>query len=206
MAVDGRAWAKSATRRAFLTEPFGLRVVRDLQSDHAGRGEAGKMLSNGKNGNTSTGTDFRPQEPNHKRLNGWHLLVVDDDDDVRELLVTLICEHGAIVTAAGSMLQAMRAFEGGSYDVVLSDLAMPGRDGYDLIEAIRRDDRGDVRDVRAIAVTAFGDDAHRRRAVAAGFDAYLTKPVDPGRLLATIITVAHGRPVRRHAPAGEDEH
>jgi len=163
------------------------------------------MLSNGKNENTSTGTEFRPQDSYIKRLNGWHLLVVDDDADVRELLVTLICEQGAVVTAADSVAEAMRAFETGSYDVVLSDLAMPGHDGYDLMEALRRDDRADVRDVRAIAVTAYGDDAHRRRAVAAGFDAYLTKPVDPGRLVATIVTVAHGQPVRRHAPAAENE-
>jgi CheY-like chemotaxis protein len=156
------------------------------------------MLSNG---NTSSGNtrpnsgEFRPDTDTgaKKRLDGWHLLVVDDDADVRDLLVTLICDYGAIVTAAASVADALRAFDDGVYDVVLSDLAMPEHDGYDLIAAIRRDERLDVRDVRAIAVTAYGDDEHRRRAVAAGFDAYLTKPVDPARLVSTIVTVGHGR-------------
>ena len=70
------------------------------------------MLSNGNipsNGNPSTASEFRPLSADvEKRLNGWHLLVVDDDADVRELLVTLICEHGAVVTAAGSVADTQR--------------------------------------------------------------------------------------------------
>jgi hypothetical protein len=85
------------------------------------------MLSNGNissNGNSSAG-GFRAHDADaKKRLNGWHLLVVDDDADVRELLVELVGEHGGVVTAAGSVADAA-GVRRRHYDVVLSDLAMP---------------------------------------------------------------------------------
>lgn len=130
-------------------------------------------------------------------LEGLHLLVVDDDDDARELLESMLGHFGAHVTTVSSMFAALEALKEESFDLLLSDLAMPRQDGYALIEAIRRDSRPAVRHIPAIAVTGHAADAYRDRALASGFDAYVTKPVDATRLLSQIQKLMH-RPDESH--------
>jgi len=121
------------------------------------------------------------------QLCGIRVLVVDDESDAREALEGILRYHGAIVHSASSAGQALRTLEGTSVDVLLADIAMPGRDGYDLIRAIRRQRNM----IPAAAVTAFAGDEDRARALEAGYQVHLGKPAQPERLLATVLRLAN---------------
>lgn len=134
----------------------------------------------------------RPELPTES-LKGIHVLVVEDDEDSRVLLATMLQYCGALVTAVASAVEAMSTLTRVKPDVVVSDLSMPERDGYWLIRAIRElpADRGGA--IPAIVVTALGDPGSAERTLAAGFHAYLRKPVDPWELARTVAGLA-GRP------------
>jgi CheY-like chemotaxis protein len=123
-------------------------------------------------------------------LKGIHVLVVEDDDDSRALLQTILQYCGALVTAVDSARAAVSTLERVKPDLVLSDLSMPNEDGYWLIRQIRSlpPDRGGT--MPAIAITALGHPHGVDRALAAGFQAHLRKPVDPWELARTIAAFA----------------
>lgn len=124
-------------------------------------------------------------------LAGLSVLIVDDETDARELLATLLKQYGAQVTATDSAAAALRALNeaalaGKLPDILVSDIGMPGEDGYQLIQQIRAlaPERGSQ--LPAIALTAFGRAADRIHALAAGFQTHLVKPVEPVELAAVI--------------------
>lgn len=120
-----------------------------------------------------------------RSANALHLarvLVVDDDRDSLELLRELLESAGAIVTAANGVEQALA--EPGQFDIIISDIGMPSKDGYELIQRIRARDSGS--DVPVIALTAYARAEDALRARRAGFQEHLAKPVDPNELLATV--------------------
>ena len=106
------------------------------------------------------------------------VLVVDDEPDACALLQLVLQLESAEVRTASSVQEAIEAFLAEPPDVLVSDICMPGRDGYDLIRMIRSLP-DDARDVPAIAVTAFPGSENRERALAAGYQAHLAKPFDP---------------------------
>ena len=120
------------------------------------------------------------------RLHGVHLLLVDDDDDSRDAAEHLLRHAGAMVTCAGSAHAAEQLLRQQTFDALVSDIAMPGRDGYDLIQAIRAG--GGVRQPRipAIALTAYVREEDREKAMRAGFDGHMGKPLDPLGLVELI--------------------
>jgi PAS domain S-box-containing protein len=120
------------------------------------------------------------------------ILVVDDDGDVRDMLALLLESRGAHVAAAGSAAEAWRLIQARTPDVLLTDLRMPDEDGYSLIRRIRAREREGSSSERlpAIAVSADASAADRARAVAAGYDGHVGKPIDPEILTRTIVTVA----------------
>jgi len=120
------------------------------------------------------------------RLARVRVLVVDDQAQDREVVATMLEHCGADVTAAGSVGEALRCFAMQRPDVVVTDLAMPDEDGFALIRRLRTD--GQAR-VPAIALTALASADDRRRVRAAGFDHYLTKPVEPSELVHAVIDV-----------------
>jgi CheY-like chemotaxis protein len=117
-----------------------------------------------------------------------HVLVVDDNPDTCELFRTILVQQGARVTSATSTYEAMRAFESAEPDVMICDLGMPGRDGLEFIRYIRSHPARKA--VTAVAATAYAKPEDRERALAAGFDEYLTKPVEPVDLVEIIARVA----------------
>jgi CheY-like chemotaxis protein len=123
-------------------------------------------------------------------LKGIHVLLVEDDDDSRTLLETVLQYCGALVTAVASAREAMNTLERVKPDLILSDLSMPEFDGYWLIRTIRAlpADRGGT--IPAIVVTALGHPHGVERTLAAGFQAHLRKPVDPWELARMIATLA----------------
>jgi CheY-like chemotaxis protein len=135
----------------------------------------------------------KPDEPD---LGGLRILVVDDDLDLRESLTMLLEIYGASVTAVASAGDAMDALSHAVPDVLLSDIAMPGQDGYDLIRQIRAlpPDRG--AQVPAAAVTARTGPEDRRRTLAEGFDVHVSKPVSGHDLLAVVARLG-GRSLTR---------
>jgi PAS domain S-box-containing protein len=121
-----------------------------------------------------------------RSMAGVQVLVVDDDLDAREMLRCILEQDGAEVTTLTSTDSVVDVLLTRHIDVLLGDLGMPGQDGYALLESIRSHVVPHIRKVTAIAVTAYAGDEHRARALAAGYDGYVTKPVDADRLVHII--------------------
>ncbi len=128
-----------------------------------------------------------------KALAGIRILAVDDDADARDLLGIVLGSFGAEVVVVESAESALDRLRAESFDMLLADLAMPGTDGYALIEAVRLLP-GKAGRVPAIALTAFSRQEERARALAAGYQAHLSKPFLPDQLAAAIAWFTAGRP------------
>jgi signal transduction histidine kinase/ActR/RegA family two-component response regulator len=128
-------------------------------------------------------------------LSGVRVLVVDDDEDARESMATLLTTCGATVTTAASTREALEVVQGGEQrqDVLVSDISMPDVDGYALLRAIRARSSGGATIVPAIAVTAYAGPKDRQLALAAGYRLHLSKPVDQGELVAAVADLAGRR-------------
>jgi len=127
------------------------------------------------------------------QLEGVRVLVVDDEPDTRTLMRKVLAGCGADVTTAGSVDEALKAFKERVPDVLVSDIGMPGRDGYELIGEVRKMSLRDGGGVPAVAITAFARSEDRRRSLMAGFDMHASKPVEPSELLAVICRLATRR-------------
>jgi CheY-like chemotaxis protein len=124
------------------------------------------------------------------RLQGVRALVVDDDPDARELLSTLLEARGVVVRVAGSAREGMRVFEREIPDIIVSDLAMPDQDGYELIRTVRARPEASGGLVPAIAVSAYARPEDSTRAASSGFQVHLAKPIDPNVLYAAVERLA----------------
>jgi len=127
-------------------------------------------------------------------LEGVWALVVDDETDARELVATLLEQCGAKVTAVASAQEALAAVSSEQQkgpDILISDVSMPEVDGYDLIRRIRElpPERGGR--TPAVALTAYGRSIDRIRALSAGFQMHMPKPVEPAEL-ATVVASLTG--------------
>ena len=125
-------------------------------------------------------------------LDGLLILVVDDEEDTRQLLVQSLTFHGATVISADSVKNALAQIEEKNPDVLVSDIGMPGEDGYSLIRKVRALPDDQQRNMPAIALTAFTRAQDRMRALATGFQNHVSKPVEPDEL-ATVIASLTGR-------------
>jgi CheY-like chemotaxis protein len=129
----------------------------------------------------------RPRLP--RVLAGIRVVVVDDDEDTADLFATALAACGADVATASSATEALHVIAARPPDVVVSDIAMPGADGYWLLREIRQTADARVRSVPVVAVTAFGREHSHARALAAGFADRLEKPLDPEVLCLTVARV-----------------
>ncbi|APR85983.1 Chemotaxis protein methyltransferase CheR [Minicystis rosea] len=121
-------------------------------------------------------------------LRGVRVLVLDDEQDTRDLVMRLLEENEAEVQAATSAEEALSLLRAQVPDVIVSDIGMPGMDGYALMRRVRSEG-SNARHVPAIALTAFARAEDRARALAAGYQAHLTKPIEPAELVATVASV-----------------
>ena len=128
--------------------------------------------------------------PDSPSLVGVRVLVVDDDPAAVELVQEVLTQAGGEVRGAGTAGEALRVLEQWRPDVLVSDIEMPGQDGYTLIRKIRAlaPERGGM--TRAVALTAFGRPEDRIRSLMAGFNIHVSKPVDPGELAAIVASLA----------------
>ncbi|MEK7832873.1 MAG: ATP-binding protein, partial [Acidobacteriota bacterium] len=125
-------------------------------------------------------------------LRGVKVLVVDDEHDTREVLSVMLARYGTEVRAAGSVREALEVLSGWKPDMVVSDIGMPDEDGYVMIRKLRALSAEEGGELPAIALTAFASPADREKALAAGFQRHLAKPVEPVEL-AKIVARVLGR-------------
>jgi CheY-like chemotaxis protein/anti-sigma regulatory factor (Ser/Thr protein kinase) len=191
--------ADGSSTRAHGGLGLGLAIVKNLVELHRGRVEA---HSEGR-GKGSMFTVSLPLEPARARLlaapedaprdlaaralQGIDILVVDDDQDARELISHILAERGAVVHLASSGDAALDMLDEVEPTVLISDIGMPGMDGYSLMRHIRTRVR---RRLPAIALTAFARPEDQERARLAGFDTHVAKPVEPAELVAAVVDLA----------------
>ena len=124
---------------------------------------------------------FSKAESLPRNENERSVLVVDDAEDIALMLACFLKKAGYRVRPVLSASEALDAARSERFDVIISDIGLPGMDGYELAKALRT--LGDYRSTPLIAVTGFAEYSDQRNAFDAGFDAHLTKPVDPTELI-----------------------
>jgi signal transduction histidine kinase/CheY-like chemotaxis protein len=192
----------SSAARRFGGLGLGLALVKQLTELHGGTVEA-------KSEGISKGSTFvvrLPLEPDTSRptlvpvvkrrsaadpidLRGVAVLVIDDDLDTLDVVRRLLEERGARVTVCGDADEGLARLRKSAVDVVVSDIGLPGRDGYEFIREVRS--KGDP--TPAIALTAFARAEDRTKALAAGYHAHVEKPMRPAELLAKVASLAGAR-------------
>ena len=121
-----------------------------------------------------------------RRLSDLVIVVVDDENDVRSVIARYLASLGAVVEVCKNAEEGISSIRRHCPDLVLSDLAMPGKDGFSLLNEIRSIDRSEGRHTPVIAITGLGRDVDRVRLPSAGFNAVLRKPFTPEALLRAI--------------------
>jgi CheY-like chemotaxis protein len=143
-----------------------------------------------------------PERRSHGRtldLEGTHILIVDDERDARDLLRTMLAETGARISEACSAAEALRVFAEDRPDMVLADVAMPVQYGYAMMRTLRSLPDGEGTRVRAVAVSAYARREDRQRALKAGFNDHIGKPVQPAELFDALERVwLHNAPSLLH--------
>jgi CheY-like chemotaxis protein len=135
----------------------------------------------------------RPETITPPPLHGLTVLVVDDQEDARELMRVVLSRRGATVVAAESTATALEALDRCRPDVILSDLEMPGEDGYSLIRKVRARSAERGGTVPAAALTAYARTEDRVHSLRAGFHRHVPKPVQPDELAEIVASLAGRR-------------
>ena len=121
------------------------------------------------------------------------VVIVDDDDDIRFSLTKFLCGRGATVFPCSNAAEALEAVQVHHPDIVLSDIGLPNRDGFQLLQEIRSLDVEQDRDVPVIAMTAFGWSGDRAQRLRSAFQSYLGKPFKPDQLLSAVAATLDSR-------------
>ncbi|MDF3066599.1 MAG: sensor hybrid histidine kinase [Polyangiaceae bacterium] len=207
--------ADSSITRAFGGLGLGLSISRHLVelhggsiaafSDGEGRGATFVVrLPLGADGTRSDAAQpSRPRTTPTARsltqLSGLNVLVVDDEPDARELIATILTEVGALVVTTASTESALELLSVQRFDVLVSDIGMPGQDGYALMRAVREHPALHVRGIPAAALTAYARSEDHARAITTGYQLHLSKPVDPTNLVEVVGSLAKLAEQLRHS-------
>jgi signal transduction histidine kinase/DNA-binding response OmpR family regulator len=162
----------SAVRAEAPPQPAGRGPAAPVQQEHGGNGAA---PANG-----------GPYAGPAQRLRGLRVMVVDDEEDARDVIGEILRRGGAEVTTAATAREGLRLLTSVRPDVVVSDIAMPDEDGYAFIRCVRQLSAEDGGSTPAVALTAYAREEDRARSIAAGFQAHLAKPVEPGDMVNAV--------------------
>jgi PAS domain S-box-containing protein len=205
--------ADMGSRRRHTGLGLGLSIVRHIAELHGGTvhaasaglgaGSSFRLVIPGSpvaRGRASAAVQVRTPPPGAaapapampQDLSRLSVLVLDDEPDARELLASMLGFRGARVRVASSVKEALAAIATERPDVLVSDIGMPLQDGYDLIERLRALPAAEGGALPAVALTAYARTADRTRALLAGFNAHLTKPVEIDQLAAVIASIVPG--------------
>ncbi|HEX6625458.1 MAG TPA: response regulator, partial [Pyrinomonadaceae bacterium] len=184
----------------------GLAIVRHLAELHGG---TARVESRGENMGTTFSVSLPPSavlaeerrsrsqlahagaaSNGHAALEGIRVLVVDDEQDARKVISTVLTQSGAEVHAFESAAEALAEVEWWMPDVIMSDIGMPGEDGYALIKKLRDLPESRGGRIPAAALTAYARDEDRERALAAGFQKHIAKPVRSAELVGVVADLA----------------
>ena len=182
---------------------LGLAIVRALVERHGGSVQADSpgpglgatftvrlpVLPSREAGSV-TAVAARPVAAGPTRLDYIHVLLVEDDDDARQLLALILEVAGAKVTSTASVREALTVLDTLRPNVIVSDIGMPDEDGYSLIRQVRAREAGEGKGISAIALTGYVRPEDAERLLAAGFQTHLRKPVDPDELVVTVAALA----------------
>ncbi len=185
----------STTTRSVGGLGLGLAIVRHLIELHGGRIEAeSDGIGQGATftvtlpliSDSQTKTENSSPEDEGLDLSNVTVLLVEDEVDTLDLLTIILESYGARVEGVTSANEALSVFSQGQPDVLISDIGMPGMDGYELIRQVRElpPDRGGL--VPAIALTAYAGETDHERALSAGFNRHISKPVEPDQIVDAI--------------------
>jgi PAS domain S-box-containing protein len=190
--------ADGTITRQFGGLGLGLAIARHLTELHGGTIKA-ESLGEGTGATFSVRLPLMPNLPqtiknsvkqtNYLNLAGLCILVVDDDTDTAEFLLMMLKEFGASVTAVTSAGDALELIAKSPVDLLLSDIGMPGIDGYMLMRLIRAMPAKRGGQIPAIALTAYAGELNQKQALAAGYQMHLIKPIEPETLLKAILQV-----------------
>ena len=188
---------------------LGLAIVRHLvelhggsvQADSAGEGRGATftirlpLLAEGSEivGEAVSGEIHSLNANTGPMLSGYRVLVVDDDHDTGELLTAVLGYYGAEVHAVSSAEAGLHAIDPFAPDVVISDVAMPGVDGYTFVRRLKAIERESGRRIPAMALTAHARASDSEQAFLAGFEAYVAKPVEPAELAQIVVRLIESR-------------
>ena len=194
----------SSSTRMYGGLGLGLALVRHLVELHGGSVEAhspgrdqGAVFTVRLRLQPDARTDPPPpraEEGAAARLSNVRALVVDDEADTRDLLATALGHSGADVQTVASAHEALAALRQRPPDIIVCDIGMPGEDGLALLAQVRALTPAEGGLVPAVALTGYARPDDRRRALAAGYQVHLSKPVDPAELVAVVARVATRRP------------
>jgi signal transduction histidine kinase/CHASE1-domain containing sensor protein/CheY-like chemotaxis protein len=197
--------ADSTTTRQHGGLGLGLAIARHLVEIHGGtiKAESGgegrgatltirlPLIEATANVKSFAERDTHQLARSQQLLSGLHVLVVDDDSDTLTLMATALKRRHANVTAVSSAGEAIQAITRQRPDVLVSDIAMPDEDGYGLIRKIRSLENGASENIPAVAITAYAKEEDRERALSAGFQIYLAKPVELTELISVVARAAN---------------
>jgi len=125
---------------------------------------------------------------NREMLHGVRILVVDDEQDSRDLLTTILTRCGSDVRCSESVAEALKTFQEWKPDLLVSDIGMPNEDGYSLIRHVRKM-KSNGAHVPAVALTAYATDEDRLEALSAGFQIHVAKPIEPETFVTSLVSV-----------------
>ena len=194
--------ADNTTTRAQAGLGLGLAIVRHLIELHGGEVS---VTSEGLDKGTSftitlpvlairvASSDLETlgEKPEMPKLQGANVLVVDDDEESGKMIALVLSELGADARAVSSVTAALTTLRGFSADIVVSDIAMPGEDGYALMRRLREIKPVPGRPIHTMALTGYGRPEDRTRILASGFQKYVQKPVEPIELGRAIAELMH---------------
>src|SRR5262249_4745570 len=133
---------------------------------------------------------FRLKAGGLPSLSSLRVLVVDDDEDAREWLSAVLCKYGAEVIASVNAIYALDILAAEKFDVLVSDINMPGMDGYELIRRVRAMKPEQGGRIPAVALTAYARAEDRVQALQAGYQMHVPKPIEPAELEVVVATLA----------------